>query len=364
MTSEIRPFRKINRKRTKEISVGKIKVGGNNPITVQTMTNTLTTDHKSTIEQINKVAEAGADIVRVSCPDSKSTDSLKTIIKHVDVPIVADIHFHYKRAIEAAENGANCLRINPGNIGDTKRIAEVISAAKNNNCSIRIGVNAGSLEKDILEKYREPCPEALVESALRNIKIIEDMDFSNFKISVKSSDVFLSIAAYKLLSEKTDYPLHLGITEAGSYLPGSIKTSIGFGSLLLDGIGDTVRVSLSDDPIEEIKVGNEILKSLNLRNRGIKIISCPSCARQAFQVIETVKELEKKLSHIKKPITLSIIGCVVNGPGEAKQTEIGITGGGKDNHMLYLNGLETEKVVTKDMINKIVTLVEEKASKL
>ena len=328
------------------------------------MTNTLTTDHKSTIEQINKVAEAGADIVRVSCPDRNSTESLKTIIKHVDVPIVADIHFHYKRAIEAAENGAHCLRINPGNIGDRKRIAEIISAAKNNNCSIRIGVNAGSLEKDILDKYREPCPEALVDSALRNIKIIEDMNFFNFKISVKSSDVFLSIAAYKLLSEKTDYPLHLGITEAGSYLPGSIKTSIGFGSLLLDGIGDTVRVSLSDDPVEEIKVGNEILKSLNLRNRGVKIISCPSCARQAFQVIDTVKELEKRLSHIKKPITLSIIGCVVNGPGEAKQTEIGITGGGKDNHMLYLNGLEKEKVVTKDMINKIVTLVEEKASNL
>ena len=364
MISEIRPFRKINRQKTKEISVGKIKVGGNNPITVQTMTNTLTTDHKSTIEQINKVTEAGADIVRVSCPDSKSTESLKTIIKNVDVPLVADIHFHYKRAIEAAENGADCLRINPGNIGNKKRIEEVISAAKNNNCSIRIGVNAGSLEKDILEKYKEPCPEALVESALRNIKIIEDMDFSNFKISVKSSDVFLSIAAYKLLSEKTDYPLHLGITEAGSYLPGSIKSSIGFGSLLLDGIGDTIRVSLSDDPVEEIKVGNEILKSLNLRNRGVKIISCPSCARQAFQVIETVKKLEEKLSHIKKPITLSIIGCVVNGPGEAKQTEIGITGGGKDNHMLYLNGLETEKVATKDMINKIVTLVEEKASTL
>ena len=364
MISEIRPFRNIYRKKTKEINVGKIKVGGENPITVQTMTNTLTTDHKSTIEQINKVTEAGADIVRVSCPDSKSTESLKTIIKHVDVPIVADIHFHYKRAIEAAENGADCLRINPGNIGDKKRVEEVISAAKNNNCSIRIGVNAGSLEKDILEKYREPCPEALVESALRNIKIIEDMDFSNFKISVKSSDVFLSIAAYKLLSKKTDYPLHLGITEAGSYLPGSIKTSIGFGSLLLDGIGDTIRVSLSDDPVEEIKVGNEILKSLNLRNRGVKIISCPSCARQAFQVIETVKQLEKKLSHIKKPITLSIIGCVVNGPGEAKQTEIGITGGGKDNHMLYLNGLETEKVMTKDMINKIVTLVEEKASNI
>jgi len=328
------------------------------------MTNTLTTDHKSTIEQIHKVTEAGADIVRVSCPDSKSTESLKTIIKNVDVPIVADIHFHYKRAIEAAENGADCLRINPGNIGDKKRLAEVVSAAKNNNCSIRIGVNAGSLEKDILEKYKEPCPEALVESALRNIQIIEDMDFSNFKISVKSSDVFLSIAAYKLLSDKTDYPLHLGITEAGSYLPGSIKTSIGFGSLLLDGIGDTIRVSLSDDPVEEIKVGNEILKSLNLRNRGVKIISCPSCARQAFQVIETVKTLEKRLSHIKKPITLSIIGCVVNGPGEAKQTEIGITGGGKDNHMLYLNGLETEKVMTKDMVNKIVSLVEEKASNL
>ena len=364
MISEIRPFRKINRKKTKEISVGKIKVGGNNPITVQTMTNTLTTDHKSTIEQIHKVTEAGADIVRVSCPDSKSTEALKTIIKHVDVPIVADIHFHYKRAIEAAENGADCLRINPGNIGDTKRVAEVVSAAKNNNCSIRIGVNAGSLEKDILEKYKEPCPEALVDSALRNIKIIEDMDFSNFKISVKSSDVFLSIAAYRLLSKKTDYPLHLGITEAGSYLPGSIKTSIGFGSLLLDGIGDTVRVSLSDDPVEEIKVGNEILKSLNLRNRGVKIISCPSCARQAFEVIKTVKELENRLSHIKKPITLSIIGCVVNGPGEAKQTEIGITGGGKDNHMLYLNGLETKKVMTEDIINKIVTLVEEKASNI
>ena len=364
MTSEIRPFRKIYRKKTKEINVGKVNVGGNNPITVQTMTNTLTTDHKSTIEQINKVTEVGADIVRVSCPDENSTKSLKTIIRNVDVPIVADIHFHYKRAIEAAENGAHCLRINPGNIGEKKRIAEVISAAKNNNCSIRIGVNAGSLEKDILEKYREPCPEALVESALRNIKIIEDMDFSNFKISVKSSDVFLSIAAYRLLSDKTNYPLHLGITEAGSYLPGSIKSSIGFGSLLLDGIGDTIRVSLSDDPVEEIKVGNEILKSLNLRNRGVKIISCPSCARQAFQVIETVKILEKKLSHIKEPITLSIIGCVVNGPGEAKQTDIGITGGGKNNHMLYLSGIDTEKVTTNEMIDKIVSLVEEKAANI
>ena len=360
----IRPFRDINRRKTKVISVGNVKVGGENPITVQSMTNTLTKDSYSTIKQINKIAEQGADIIRVSCPDEDSTLSLKEIVKHVDVPLVADIHFHYKRAIEAAENGAKCLRINPGNIGDRKKIKEVISAAKNNNCSIRIGVNAGSLEKDILEKYKEPCPDALVESAIRNINIVEDEDFYNFKISVKSSDVYLSIGAYKKLSTKTDYPLHLGITEAGSFLPGSIKTSIGFGNLILDGIGDTIRVSLSDDPVEEINVGNEILKSLNLRNRGVKIISCPSCARQAFQVIETVKQLEKRLSHIKKPITLSIIGCVVNGPGEAKQTEIGITGGGKDNHMLYLNGLETEKVMTKDMINKIVTLVEEKASDL
>ena len=360
----IRPFREIKRRKTKEINVGCVKVGGDNPISVQSMTNTLTKDVKETIKQIEQIKEAGADIVRVSCPDEESTKALKDIVKKTSIPIVADIHFHYKRAIEAAESGAACLRINPGNIGDKKKIKEVISAAKNNNCSIRIGVNAGSLEKDILEKYREPCPEALVDSALRNIKIIEDMDFSNFKISVKSSDVFLSIAAYKLLSKKTDYPLHLGITEAGSYLPGSIKSSIGFGSLLLDGIGDTIRVSLSDDPIEEVKVGNEILKSLNLRNRGVRIISCPSCARQAFQVIETVKRLEEKLSHIKEPITLSIIGCVVNGPGEAKQTDIGITGGGKDNHMLYLNGLDTEKVTTNDMIDKIVNLVEEKVSNL
>ena len=361
---EVRPHRIIKRKVTKKIQVGNVSVGGDSLISVQSMTNTLTTDIKQTINQIHALEESGADIVRVSCPDENSTKSLKTIIRNVDVPIVADIHFHYKRAIEAAENGAHCLRINPGNIGEKKRIAEVISAAKNNNCSIRIGVNAGSLEKDILEKYREPCPEALVESALRNIKIIEDMDFSNFKISVKSSDVFLSIAAYRLLSDKTNYPLHLGITEAGSYLPGSIKSSIGFGSLLLDGIGDTIRVSLSDDPVEEIKVCNEILKSLNLRNRGVKIISCPSCARQAFQVIETVKILEEKLSHIKEPITLSIIGCVVNGPGEAKQTDIGITGGGKNNHMLYLSGIDTEKVTTNEMIDKIVTLVEEKAANI
>jgi len=360
----VRPFRNINRKKTKVINVGGIKVGGDNPISVQSMTNTLTTDISATIEQINKIHEEGADLVRVSCPDEDSSKALKEITKNVQIPVIADIHFHYKRAIEAAENGAKCLRINPGNIGDKNKIHEVLSAAKNNECSIRIGVNAGSLEKDILEKYKEPCPEALVESAKRNIKILEDQDFFNFKISVKSSDVFLSIAAYRQLSDATEYPLHLGITEAGSFISGSVKSSIGLGSLLLDGIGDTLRVSLSDDPVKEVKIGNEILKSLGLRNRGVKIISCPSCARQAFQVIDTVKILEEKLSHIKTPITLSIIGCVVNGPGEAALTDIGITGGGKGNNMLYLSGVQSEKVLTNDIVNKVVAEVEKKASEL
>ena len=357
----IRPFREIKRKNTKAINVGNVKVGGDNPISVQSMTNTLTSDAYSTIKQILEIQEAGADIVRVSCPDEESTKALKEIKKETQIPLVADIHFHYKRAIEAAENGANCLRINPGNIGDENKIKEVISAAENNNCSIRVGVNAGSLEKDILEKFKEPCPEALVESALRNIQILEDQNFENMKISVKSSDVFLSIAAYELLSEKTDYPLHLGITEAGGFVPGSIKSSIGIGKLLLNGIGDTIRVSLSDDPVEEVKVGNEILKSLNLRNRGVKIISCPSCARQAFKVIDTVKILEQKLSHIKEPVTLSVIGCVVNGPGEASMTDVGITGGGKGNNMLYLSGVQSEKILTDDIISKVVQEVEKKA---
>ena len=360
----IRPFRDIKRRKTKVINVGNVKVGGENPISVQSMTNTLTTDINATIKQINQIHSEGADIVRVSCPDESSSKALKEIIKHIDIPVVADIHFHYKRAIEAAESGASCLRINPGNIGSKDKIKEVIRAAKNNNCSIRVGVNAGSLEKDILDKYREPCPEALVESALRNIKILEDEDFYNLKISVKSSDVFLSINAYRQLSENTDYPLHLGITEAGGFIPGSIKSSIGLGSLLLDGIGDTIRISLSDDPVKEVKIGNEILKSLNLRNRGVKIISCPSCARQGFQVIETVKILEQKLSHIKTPITLSVIGCVVNGPGEAAMTDVGVTGGNKGNNMLYLSGVQSEKILTSDMIDKIVNEVEKKASEL
>ena len=360
----IRPFRDISRKKTKEINVGNLKIGGDNPVSVQSMTNTLTKDSKSTIKQIKDLENAGADLVRVSCPDKESTEALKQIVKQVKVPIVADIHFHYKRAIEAAENGAHCLRINPGNIGDLQKVKEVIKAAKNNGCAIRVGVNAGSLEKDILEKYREPCPEALVESAIRNIEILENEDFFNLKVSVKSSDVFISIGAYKQLSKKINYPLHIGITEAGSFLPGTIKSSIGFGSLLLDGIGDTIRVSLSDDPVKEINVGNEILKSLNLRNRGVKIISCPSCARQAFEVIDTVKILEDRLSHIKTPITLSIIGCVVNGPGEAAQTEIGITGGGKGNHMMYLNGVESEKIKSEEIISKVVSMVEKKAEEI
>ncbi len=357
----LRPFRDINRRKTKVVNIGKVKIGGDNPISVQSMTNTLTTDVKATINQINEIYEEGADLVRVSCPDEESSKSLREIVKNVEIPIIADIHFHYKRAIEAAESGAKCLRINPGNIGDKNKIHDVLNAAKNNDCSIRIGVNAGSLEKDILEKYKEPCPEALVESALRNIKILEDQDFFNFKISVKSSDVFLSIGAYRQLSKVSDYPLHIGITEAGSFVSGSIKSSIGLGALLMDGIGDTLRVSLSDDPVKEVKIGNEILKSLNLRNRGVKIISCPSCARQAFHVIDTVKILEQKLSHIKTPISLSIIGCVVNGPGEAALTDIGITGGGKGSNMLYLKGIQTEKISSKNIILKVVELVEKKA---
>jgi len=325
----IRPFRDIKRRKTKKIKVGKVEIGGDAPISVQSMTNTLTTDVDATIKQINELTEAGADIVRVSCPDKDSSLSLKKILRYVDVPIVADIHFHYKRALEAANSGANCLRINPGNIGSKEKVQEILKAAKDNNCSIRVGINAGSLEKTLLEKYKEPCPEALVESAINNIKILENEDFFNFKISVKSSDVFLSIKAYRSLSTVCDYPLHLGITEAGSLTSGSVKSSIGMGILLMEGIGDTIRVSLSANPVEEVKIGYEILKSLNLRHKGVNIISCPSCSRQGFDVITTCHILEEKLSHIKEPITISVIGCVVNGPGEAEHTMLGLTGGGK-----------------------------------
>ena len=361
---EIRPHRIIERKITKKIKVGNVSVGGDSIISVQSMTNTLTTDIKSTINQIHDLEEAGADIVRVSCPDEDSTKALQSIVKEVSVPIVADIHFHYKRAVEAADMGASCLRINPGNIGSNQRVLEVIKAAKNNNCSIRIGVNAGSLDKNLLEKYKEPCPDALVESAQQNIKLLEDNDFFNFKISVKSSDIFLTVKAYKKLSEICNYPLHLGVTEAGGLLTGSIKSSIGIGQLLMKGIGDTIRVSLSSDPVDEVKAGYEILKSLGIRSRGVNIISCPSCARQAFPVIETVKLLEKKLAHIKKPINLSIIGCVVNGPGEAAQTEIGLTGGGQDNNLLYLSGVPHSKVPSSEIIDRVVKLVEEKIKEI
>ena len=359
--SAVRPWREIRRRKSRKIFVGSVPVGGDSPISVQTMTNTDTSDIRATLKQINECTDAGADIVRVSCPDKSSTSALKTICLESPVPIVADIHFHYRRAIEAAEAGAACLRFNPGNIGDEIRVKEVISAAKDNGCSMRIGVNAGSIEKNLLEKYGEPCPEALIESGLRHIRLLEDNDYFNFKISVKASDVFLSVAAYHGLAEATDAPLHIGITEAGGLTTGTIKSSIGLGNLLWTGIGDTIRVSLSANPVEEVKVGYEILKSLGLRHRGVTIISCPSCARQGFDVIKTVAILEEKLSHIKTPLTLSVIGCVVNGPGEALMTDIGFTGGGKDSGMIYLNGKKVNKLINSEMVNKIIELVEIKA---
>ncbi len=360
----LRPYQQINRRKSRVIKVGNVSIGGNNQIAVQTMTNTLTSNAKDTIAQIERSANLGVDLVRVSVPDKESSHSLKEIVKHSPVPIIADIHFHYKRGIEAAINGASCIRINPGNIGSIERIKEVIKAAKDNNCSIRVGVNAGSLEKQILEKFSEPNPEALVESAKLNIKILEDNDFTNFKISVKSSDIFMSIKAYEQLAELCDYPLHLGITEAGGKRTGSIKSSIGVGNLLLRGIGDTIRISLSDEPEEEVRVGFEILKSLGLRNRGVKIISCPSCARQQFEVIKTVKNLEKKLDDISTPITVSIIGCVVNGPGEATMTNIGITGGGNDTHMIYLDGKKNNVVKNVDLENYLEDLIRKKTKEI
>ena len=362
--NHIRPWRNIYRRKSRQINVGNVPIGGDAPIAVQTMTNTLTTDIKSTIQQVVAASEAGADLVRVSVPDIESSKALKEIVKESPVPIVADIHFHYKRGIEAAEAGAACLRINPGNIGSEERVKEVIRAAKDNNCSMRIGVNAGSLEKNLLEKYAEPCPEAMVESGLDHIKILEDNDFHEFKISVKASDVFLSAAAYQALADATDAPLHLGITEAGGLMSGTIKSSIGLGSLLWLGIGDTIRVSLSADPVEEVKVGYDILKSLGLRHRGVNIISCPSCARQGFNVIETVKTLEDRLAHVKTPMSLSIIGCVVNGPGEALMTDIGFTGGGAGNGMIYWAGKQDHRISNEDMVDHIVDLVEKRAKEI
>jgi (E)-4-hydroxy-3-methylbut-2-enyl-diphosphate synthase len=362
--NHIRPWRNIYRRKSRQIMVGNVPVGGDAPITVQTMTNTLTPDVEGTLAQINRCVDAGVDIVRVSVPDVDSSKALKEICVRSPVPIVADIHFHYKRGIEAAEAGAACLRINPGNIGSPERVREVIKAAKDNNCSIRIGVNAGSLEKHLLDKYGEPCPDAMVESGLDHIKILQDNDFHEFKISCKASDVFMATAAYQQLSEATDAPIHLGITEAGGLTSGTIKSSIGMGGLLWAGIGDTIRVSLSADPVEEVKVGYEILKSLGLRHRGVNIISCPSCARQGFDVIKTVETLEKRLEHIKTPMSLSIIGCVVNGPGEALMTDVGFTGGGNGSGMVYLAGAQSHKLSNDDMVDHIVEQVEAKAAQI
>lgn len=360
----IRPYRDIQRRKSRQVFVGKVPVGGGAPITVQTMTNTLTSDAVATIEQIRRCEEAGADIVRVSCPDEDSTRALKQIVRAARVPIVADIHFHYKRAIEAAEAGAACLRINPGNIGSAERVREVVKAAKDHGCSMRIGVNAGSLEKHLLEKYGEPCPEAMVESALDHARILEDHDFREFKISVKASDVFLAVAAYQGLAEACDYPLHIGITEAGGQRIGTVKSSIGLGMLLWSGIGDTLRVSLSAPPEEEVRVGFDILKSMNLRHRGVNVISCPSCARQQFDVIKTVEVLEQRLAHITTPMTLSVIGCVVNGPGEARETDIGFTGGGKGSHQVYLAGQPAHRLQNEDIVAHLVRLVEDKAREI
>jgi (E)-4-hydroxy-3-methylbut-2-enyl-diphosphate synthase len=362
--SSIRPWRDIARRKSRQIMVGTVPVGGDAPISVQTMTNTLTSDAKSTIDQIRRCEEAGVDIIRVSCPDVESTAALKQIVRASRVPIVADIHFHYKRALEAADAGAACLRINPGNIGSADRVKEVVNAAKANGCSIRIGVNAGSLERDLLEKYGEPCPEALVESALDHIRLLEDHDFREYKVAVKASDHFLAVAAYHQLAEAVDCPLHLGITEAGGQRGGTVKSAIGIGSLIWAGIGDTIRVSLSAEPEEEVRVGFEILKSLGVRTRGVRVVSCPSCARQGFDVIRTVQALEERLQHIHTPLSLSVLGCVVNGPGEARETDIGLTGGGNGKHMVYLSGVTDHHVQDEDMISHIVKLVEAKAAEI
>ncbi|WP_310497670.1 flavodoxin-dependent (E)-4-hydroxy-3-methylbut-2-enyl-diphosphate synthase [Sandarakinorhabdus sp.] len=360
----VRPWRDIARRKSRQIMVGKVPVGGDAPIAVQSMTNTLTSDAKATIEQIRQCEEVGADIMRVSCPDVESTAALKTIVRGVKVPIVADIHFHYKRGLEAADAGAACLRINPGNIGSQARVREIVNAAKANGCAIRVGVNAGSLEKHLLEKYGEPCPEALVESALEHMKMLQDEDFHNFKVSVKASDVFLAVAAYNGLAEVCDYPLHLGITEAGGLQGGTVKSSIGLGMLLWAGIGDTIRVSLSADPVEEVKVGYHLLKSLGIRARGVRVVSCPSCARQGFDVVKVVETLETRLAHITTPLSLSVLGCVVNGPGEARETDIGLTGGGNGRHMVFLSGITDHVIESEKMVDHIVMLVEKKAAEL
>lgn len=360
----LRPWRDVARRESRQIMVGNVAIGGGAPISVQTMTNTLTSDANATISQIRRCEDAGADLIRLSCPDTESTAALGAIVKASQIPIIADIHFHYKRALEAADAGVACLRINPGNIGSSERVAEVVRAAKANGCAIRIGVNAGSLETDLLEKYGEPCPEALVESALDHIKLLQDHDFHEYKVAVKASDVFLAVSSYMQLAEAVDCPLHLGITEAGGLIGGTVKSALGIGNMLWAGVGDTIRVSLSAEPEEEVRVGYEILKALGLRTRGVRVVSCPSCARQGFDVIRTVQKLEDALQHIKTPMSLSVLGCVVNGPGEARETDIGITGGGNGKHMVYLSGVTDHHVADADLIQHIVKLVEAKAAEI
>jgi (E)-4-hydroxy-3-methylbut-2-enyl-diphosphate synthase len=351
----------IKRRVSRQIMVGNVAVGGDAPISVQSMTNTDTCDVAATVAQIKRLEAACADIVRVSVPSMEAAEAFREIRSQVAVPLVADIHFDYKIALKVAEYGVDCLRINPGNIGREDRVRAVIDAAKDRNIPIRIGVNAGSLEKELQRKYGEPTPEALVESAMRHIDILDKLDFQDFKLSVKASDVFMAVAAYRLIASQIEQPLHLGITEAGALRGGTVKSSVGLGMLLMDGIGDTIRVSLAADPVEEIKVGYEILKSLKLRSKGINFIACPSCSRQNFDVIGTMNELEARLEDVTTPLDVAVIGCIVNGPGEAKEADIGLTGG-TPNNLVYVAGQKDHKVQNPELVDHLEKLIREKVA--
>ncbi|ALG67680.1 flavodoxin-dependent (E)-4-hydroxy-3-methylbut-2-enyl-diphosphate synthase [Beggiatoa leptomitoformis] len=353
---------KINRRISRQIRVGNVLIGGNAPISVQSMTNTETCDVNATIAQIQRLEKVGADIVRVSVPSMDAAEAFGKIKKAVAVPLVADIHFDYKIALRVAELGVDCLRINPGNIGKEDRIRAVVESARDKGIPIRIGVNAGSLEKDLQKKYPEPCAEAIVESALRHAEILAALNFHDFKISVKASEVFMAVDAYRLLAKQIDQPLHLGVTEAGGLRSGTVKSSIALGMLLAEGIGDTIRISLAADPVEEIKVGFDILKSLHLRSKGINLIACPSCSRQNFDVIKTVNELENRLEDILSPLDVAIIGCVVNGPGESKAVHVGLAGG-MPNHLLYIDGNPTHKLKNDNLVDELERIIRERLAK-
>ena len=351
----------IKRRQSRQIMVGNVPVGGDAPISVQSMTNTETTDVAATVGQIQRLEEAGVDIVRVSVPSMDAAEAFGAIKKQVSVPLVADIHFDYKIALAVAEQGVDCLRINPGNIGREDRIRAVVDCARDKNIPIRIGVNAGSLEKDLQKKYGEPTPEALMESAMRHVDILDKLDFQNFKLSLKASNVFMTVAAYRLIAAQIDNPLHLGVTEAGGLRSGTVKSAIALGSLLMEGIGDTLRISLAADPVEEVKVGFDILKSLGLRTKGINFIACPSCSRQNFDVISTMNELENRLEDITVPLDVAVIGCVVNGPGEAKVAELGLTGG-TPKHLLYIDGKPAEKLLKANLVDELEARIRDKAA--